>query len=103
MTLTQRMTLEAFLKLPEDKPALEFTDVEIMSPAQSVREQAEKCRWYVANGVRIALLVDSERERVTVFRPDAEPRTLRGTDRIDLDDILPGFQLSIDELFAALD
>ena len=32
--------------------------IEIISPGQSIRALSEKCRWYVANGVEIALLVD---------------------------------------------
>jgi Uma2 family endonuclease len=183
MTIAQHMTLEAFLDLPEEEPALEFADgtvtqkvspklrhsvlqgvfimqfnlsaqpnrlgqafpeirttyagrstvpdvsfyvwdripedangevpddgifeppdiaVEIVSPEQSVREQAAKCRWYVANGVRLALLVDPRARSVTAFRLGIQPVELRGDDRIDLSEVLPDFQLSVQELFAAL-
>ncbi len=76
--------------------------VEIVSPDQSVPKIVEKCRWYVAHGVRIALLVDLDHLTVWLFRPDAEPAALRGTDRMDLDAVLPGFELTVDALFATL-
>jgi len=76
--------------------------VEIVSPEQSVPEQVKKCEWYVGHGVRIALLVDPDHLTVRLFRPGAAPRVLRGTDRIDLDEVLPGFELTVDALFATL-
>ena len=92
---------------PEGKVANVFREppdiaVEIVSPDQSVPKIVEKCRWYVAHGVRIALLVDPDHLTVWLFRPDAEPAVLRGADRIDLDAVLPGFELTVDALFATL-
>ena len=58
--------------------------VEIRSPGQSVAAQARRCRWYVAHGVRIALLVGPERETVQVFGPGLEPAELRARVRAGL-------------------
>ena len=183
MAITQRpMTLEAFLRLPEEKPALEFHEgrvtqkvspkvyhgrlqykfaefvnrfgeprrlamafpetrstfggssfvpdvgvfrwerlprgpdgkllreafqpwdiaVEIRSPEQTRAQQVRRCRWYVANGVAIALHVDDHDETVTLFRPGLPEVVLRGDDRIDLTSVLPGFELTVRELFASL-
>ena len=90
-------------ELAED--ALEPPDVavEIASPEQSVNAQVSKCLWYVENGVHLALLVDAQDRSVLLFRPGVSPRALRDADPIDLSDVLPGFQLTIQELFAALD
>jgi Uma2 family endonuclease len=76
--------------------------IEIRSPEQSLRSQIERCRWYVDNDVLLSLLVDSIRRRVHLFRPGVPEAVLRGTDVIDLGDVLPGFQLTVDELFASL-
>ena len=76
--------------------------VEIVSPEQSVRELIDKCRWYVEHGVAIALLVEPDEEWIMLFRAGVEPRRLQGSDRIDLDSVLPGFVLTAQELFAAL-
>jgi Uma2 family endonuclease len=76
--------------------------VEIVSPDQSLRELEEKCRWYCANGVEISLLIDPDREDVVRFGADGSRLELRNEDRIDLDSVLPGFQLSPAKLFSAL-
>lgn len=76
--------------------------IEIVSPEQSRRLLDERCRWYVANGVLIVLLVDTDDETVREYRPDVEPHVLRGDDMLDLGDVLPGFTLVVAELFAVL-
>jgi Uma2 family endonuclease len=77
--------------------------VEIVSPGQSVTDQVSKCIfWYVKNGVRIALLVDPDEDVVFRFRPEALPEALSGDDRIDLDEVLPGFELTVGQLFGSL-
>jgi Uma2 family endonuclease len=75
---------------------------EITSPGQSLGELEARCRWYVANGVPIALLIHARRETVTVFRPGVEPRRLSGDDAIEIDDVLPGFRVTVRQLFDAL-
>ena len=47
------------------------------------------------------MLVDPKDESIAVFRPD-RTETLRGPDRVDLGDIIPGFAIDIRELFDAL-
>jgi Uma2 family endonuclease len=76
--------------------------LEIVSPKQSVTRLVRKSVWYVENGVRVALVVDPEDRTVLVFRPGMSPRSVQGDSRVDLDDVLPGFQFSADELFASL-
>lgn len=75
---------------------------EIVPPGDGLNVLVRRCVWYVANGVRIALLVNPKDRSVLIFRPGAVPTPLRGADRIDLDEVVPGFQLTVDELFAAL-
>lgn len=76
--------------------------IEIVSPGQSVRGLIAKCQWFVDHGTEIAVLAHPERRWVRLFRSGAEPRLLRGADRIDLDTVLPGFEPTADELFATL-
>jgi Uma2 family endonuclease len=76
--------------------------VEILSPRQSLRDTISRCHWYVENGVEIALLVNPRDESVRLFRSRAEPELLTGADRIDLDSVLPGFRLTVQDLFDAL-
>ena len=76
--------------------------VEIVSPEQSARVLARRCSWLVANGIAVALLIDPEDESILSFRPNQITAPLRGSDRIDLDDILPGFILTVHDVFNLL-
>ncbi len=75
---------------------------EIVSPEQSVNALIRRCTWYVENGVRVALLIDPVDKSVVVFVFGQALRYLHGEDRIDLDDVLPGFELTVAELFSSL-
>jgi Uma2 family endonuclease len=76
--------------------------VEIPSPRQSGPRQMRRCLWYVANGVKAALLVDEKDRTVFVYRPDAIPQAARGADQIDLTDVVPELRLTAEEIFGAL-
>ncbi len=87
--------IETYFRTPPD------IAVEIFSPGQVLSDEQNKCRWYVANGVLIALLVHHPSRTVTCFTTNGEQR-LTGDDRIALDTVLPGFTLTVAELFATL-
>ena len=76
--------------------------VEIVSPRQSRPRLRRQCRWYVDNGVPLALLVDPSHHAVTRFEPGQPERLLRGADVVDCTAIVPGARLTVDELFACL-
>ena len=76
--------------------------IEIVSPDQSLTVLAQKCVTFLEQGSEIALLVNPEDESVIRARRGESPQTLRGDDRIDLDSVLPGFQLTVRELFDSL-
>jgi Uma2 family endonuclease len=76
--------------------------VEIASPEPSVNALVRRCLWYVANGVRVGLLVDPDDEPVVVFRPGAPPAALRGADGLDFSDVLPGLRLRAEQVFEPL-
>jgi Uma2 family endonuclease len=76
--------------------------IEILSPDQTAAALSRRCRWYVDHGVKICLFIDPERRTVRMYRPDATV-LLRGDDRIDLDDVLPGFAITVRELLAVLE
>ena len=76
--------------------------VEIPSPGQGLDRQLERCRWYVAHGVAVSLLVHPGRHAVWVFRPGTETGLLTGDAVVDLGDVFEGFSFVVSELFAAL-
>jgi Uma2 family endonuclease len=92
---------------PTGEVAPDFFDppdlaIEISSPGQSIADLTEKCRWYVANGVEIALLVLTRRRVVMRFTAAGPEQTLRGSDPIDVTSVVPAFQLTVTELFDSL-
>jgi Uma2 family endonuclease len=97
-----RIPVDAGGEVVED--ALEPPDVaiEILSPGQSLRSGQTRCRWYVEHGVVVAILVAPGQRTVTLFRDEVPPQVLRGADHIDLDDVVPGFALTVEDLFGAL-
>jgi Uma2 family endonuclease len=76
--------------------------IEIASPGQSRRSLLTRCQWFVENGVEISLLVDSRDRSITRCRPGEPPRVYRGDERVDLDSVLPGFELTPQALFDSL-
>lgn len=76
--------------------------VEIVSPEQSVNDQIRRCLWYVENGTQIAVLLNPEDHSTRLFLPGQAPQHLHGTDRIDLSLVLPGFQLTVQQIFDSL-
>ena len=76
--------------------------IEIVSPEQSPNQLIRKSLWYVSHGVQIALLVDPDDASVLAFRHGQELRVLRNADRIDLDEVISGFAITVAELFQSL-
>jgi Uma2 family endonuclease len=76
--------------------------VEIWSPGQTLGDQMERCRWYVAHAVPVALLVHPQRRTVWTFRPDVEAGPLRNSAMVDLRDVFEGLSFTVSELFEAL-
>lgn len=76
--------------------------IEIVSPSQTAAAMVAKCRRYLANGVEIALVVDADTEAIIHCHPDGSTTTLRADDRVDLDSVLPGFELTPRALFDTL-
>lgn len=76
--------------------------IEIVSPDQSVTDLLLRCLWYVAHGVRIAILIDPDRFSIVLFRPGAEPVAIQDEGSLDMSDVIPGFSLDAEALFHAL-
>jgi len=75
--------------------------VEIASPRQSKSSLARRCRWYVSNGVDIALLIDPDGRAVLAFRAE-DTAEWNGSGHIDISAVIPGFALTVEQLFESL-
>lgn len=89
-------------RLTNAPPAPPDIAIEIISPGQSRAELIAKGRRYLSHGVQTVLIVDPDAEAIILLDPDGDTRTLRGDDRIDLDAVLPGFELTVRTLFDTL-
>jgi len=98
----ERISPTAEGEVPDDFTEPPDIAVEIISPEQTVTTLVRKCIWYVEHGVILALLVDPVDRSVLLFRANALPRALRSADPIDLAEVLPGFEATVDQLFSAL-
>ncbi len=79
--------------------------VEVLSSANTAAEMDRKRAEYFAGGTRLVWVVDPPTRTVAVYTPEAgdEPAVYGIGDTVNGDDILPGFALSVAELFAEAD
>ncbi|WP_435006046.1 Uma2 family endonuclease [Tundrisphaera lichenicola] len=77
--------------------------VEIISPGQTVADQTTRLRFATRHGMRIGWLIHLIRETVTVLRPRRRSTILQSGGVLSGDDVLPGFELPLDELFSWLE
>ncbi len=84
---------EAYNHIPPDLA------VEVLSPSNTPDEIAIKVDNYLRAGV-VVWVVNPDAQRVTVHRPDAAPRTYGIEETLDGGSVLPGFTLSVRDIFA---
>lgn len=73
--------------------------VEVKSPSNSNPEMAAKARMWLSYGSQEVWVADPERVTITVYRLDAEPRTLGEDDELTGGELLPGFSTPVWRLF----
>lgn len=72
---------------------------EVVSPGDSYREVHEKVLDWLNAGTRMVLVVDPASRTVTVYRSPEAVRVLTEADTLDGDDVVPGWQVTVRELF----
>ena len=72
---------------------------EVVSPHDSPREVETKTQAWLEAGVRVVLVVDPQALTVRACRPGRSFQ-VPSPGLVDLDDVLPGFELDVVELFA---
>jgi len=60
----------------------------------------DKIQFYLLYGVRLVWVIDPATATVTVQAPGQEGRILSSGDMLDGDEVLPGFSVAVDEIFA---
>ena len=73
---------------------------EVTSPRDRRGEVESKTLSWLDAGTVAVVIIDPTKRGVTIHRPGDAVTRLSGTQRLELDDVLPGFAPSVDELFA---
>ena len=74
--------------------------LEVLSPDDRPSETRRKIAEYLKNGVTMVVVIDPEETSVTTFRRSGPSATLRDeNDRLDLGEVIPGFQCSLKQIF----
>ncbi len=76
--------------------------VEILSPSETTAELEEKLRDYRTAGTRLIWIVDPLRRSVSIRNGQAPERVAIEGEAVDAGDVLPGFTMSVERIFARL-
>ncbi len=91
------------LSTHEEVPLMPDLAVEVKSPGNYYTGQAglrEKAQYYLNNGSRLVWLVDPLKQQVEVYAVGQVVTILTLTDSLDGGNVLPGFSLSLQAIFA---
>ena len=76
--------------------------IEILSPDQHMPQFLDKIQFYLLYGVRLVWVIDPATATVAVQTPSEESRILRSGDTLDGSEVLPGFRVAVDDIFAQM-
>jgi len=91
-------------RLPEEEPQ-EYWDImpdlviEVLSSGDRTKDVYEKTQMWLEAGVRLVWNVDPYKQTVTVHRADGSVQTLGPGDILSGEDVLPGFELPVSQIF----
>ncbi len=92
-------------RLPDGKPPVDFADgapdlaVEIVSPTENLKDLMQKVFEYFESGSREVWLLFPERKQVHRYTAPLELEVLNENDLLTGDELLPGFEVRVKELF----
>jgi Uma2 family endonuclease len=73
--------------------------VEVVSPTETAQEVWEKVSDYLTAGTPLVWVVYPRSRHVMVYTPDGLARTLQGDDVLEHSEVMPGFSVTVNELF----
>jgi Uma2 family endonuclease len=80
-------------------PVCPFFLIEVRSPSDSLKKLQEKMDEYIANGCKLAWLIDPEKKQVHVYRPGQPVQILDNPATVSGDPELPGFVLDLEPVW----
>lgn len=84
---------EGYIDGPPDLAA------EIVSPGDTASEIQDKVQDYLASGTQLVWVVYPQQRLVIVYHPDGTAQTLRETDTLSGEPVLPGFFCQVADIF----
>ena len=96
LSLLTKIQLKKFLPLSP-----EFV-VEVRSPSDSLRRLKRKMEEWIANGVKLAWLIDGDTKSIFIYRPKAPVEECRGVTQIDGEGPVEGFRLDLTKIWEGL-
>ncbi|AFY84815.1 Uma2 family endonuclease [Oscillatoria acuminata] len=73
--------------------------VEIKSKSDRLNPLADKIKLFLALGTTVGILVDPDKETVTVYRPTGETTVLNTEDTLTIPELFPGWEMPIADLW----
>lgn len=74
--------------------------VEVLSPDDTATEVMDKVDQWLEAGCRAVWVADARRKTITVYRTDAPPKVHHAGETLSGGDVVPGFELRVDDAFA---
>ena len=96
----------AFIAANRARPYESFVDgapdlvVEVVSPGDSHQEVEQKVLDYLEAGTKLIWIVQPRTRTLTVYRSLKDVRILTENDTLDGNDVLPGFNITVKEIFS---
>ena len=93
-------------RIPPDGPPVGYWElapdlaVEVISPSESAEDIREKIHEYLAAGTSLVWIIYPRRRSVEVWRADGSRVDLSATATLSGEDVVPGFELPVAEIFA---
>jgi Uma2 family endonuclease len=100
IAFVRRERLEELGETESYWPAAPDLSVEVNSPSDTVREVEKKVMEWLGFGTRLVWVVSSKLHTVTVYRSLTDIAVLTENDTLDGGDVVPGFQITVAEIFA---
>ncbi|HVF47561.1 MAG TPA: Uma2 family endonuclease [Pyrinomonadaceae bacterium] len=73
--------------------------IELRSESDSLDDSKAKMAEWIENGVQLGWFIDPQNKQVHIYRPDRDVRILDDPAAVSGDDILPGFELDLSEVW----
>ena len=73
--------------------------VEIKSKTDRIAPLRKKIKQFLEMNARVGILIDPDKQTVTVYRSTSEPLVLANEDKLTIPELFPGWEISISELW----